>query len=438
MKARTAFRLGGFLAIGAIATAALVDLRPWRPPQANLRTAIHAEGPIRAGAGKAPVELPQEIPLAGYRPFGRAATGEAGPTYARTLLLEAGGVRTGIVLLELLTLPDSLAERIQRRLSAEGIECALLAATHTHTGPGGYDRAFLPQAVAVGRFDHRVESALVEAVHASLVAARSELAAARVFAGEGRAPLARNRDRKGAPVDDRLTRIEFRREDETPIATILRATAHPTIADRKAFSGDWPAVVMREFERIGGIGFVLQGAVGDATVRGARQVQAFGQRVLGAASEFPMERIDDPPALGCRLVEFSLPPPELSAISPRPLARLVSNAAVPFASKTSKLVGLRLGRLSLLGVPGEPTHAIGRRLEAAGGWVRTVGLAMDYAGYLVEASDMDDRVFSAKNAYFGAEVAERVVDAAGMIVERALADEPETGSVEAPLGRQEP
>lgn len=415
MRSKTALRIGGFLAVGVIATAALVDLRPWRPPEAQIRVALHAEGPIRAGAGRAIVELPREVPLAGYRPFGRTATGEREPIFARALVLEAGGVRTGLVLLELMTLPASLSERIARSLREEGIECALVAATHTHTGPGGYDRALIPQALAVGRFDARVEAALVDAVKASVAQAAGSLAEARIFAGEGRAALARNRDRKGAPVDDRLLRIEIRQADESPIATLIRMAAHPTIAAREERSGDWPAQVMRSLEEGGGIGFVLQGAVGDALVRGKREVRCFGERVLQAAEALPLERIDEPPVLGCRLADFTLPPPDLSAMLPRPFVRIASNAALLFAPETSQVVGLHLGQLTLVGVPGEPTAAVGSRLEAAGGRVRTVGLAMDYTGYLVEPADMEDRVFSARNAYFGAELTDRILDVAARI-----------------------
>lgn len=409
MNLRSVFRLAGVLLPIGILTAALVDLRPWRPIEPRIRTDHQAVGAIRAGAGKAPVDLPRGVPLAGYRPFGRPAGGPNETTYARTLLLESGGVRTGIVLLELMTMPASLSDRIARRLRSEGIECALVAATHSHSGPGAYDRAFVPQAVAVGRFDPAVETALVDAVHASLMAAMGELSGAILRAGEERVRIAVNRDREGEPVDDRLTRVEVLREDGTPIATILRASAHPTIAPRQGLSGDWPGVVMRGLEEEGGIGFVLQGASGDAKVEGEREVASFAARVLAAARGVEPGRIDEPPGLGCRMAEFGLPPPDLSAMVPRPFSRLLSNLAVPFAPRTSRVVELRLGSLTLLGVPAEPTAAVGRRLEdVPGRTVRTVGLVGDYAGYAVEPADMEDRVFSARNAWFGAELAERL------------------------------
>lgn len=425
MIVRSAFRLAfGAFAVALVA-AAFFDLRPWRPLDARVRMHLWAEGAIRAGAGKAPVDLPPGIPLAGYRPFGRPASGPVETTFARTLILEAGGVRTGIVLLELMTLPASLAERIGRRLRDEGIECALVAATHSHSGPGAYDRAFLPQAVAIGRFDPEVETALVEAVHASLVAARGDLAGAQIQVGERRVRLAENRDREGRPVDDRLTRIELRRADRSPIATVLRVSAHPTIAPRGELSGDWPGAVMRALEEEGGIGFVLQGAAGDATVAGEREIASFAARVLAAAAEIEGIRIDQPPALGCRIAEFGLPPPEVSAMVPGPLGRLASNLLVPFAPRSSQVVELRMGSLSLFGVPAEPTAAVGERIEAERDrMVRTVGLVGDYAGYAVEPADVQDRVFSGRNAWFGAELGDRLVRVADLLFEPAGARAP--------------
>jgi len=421
MIVRSALRLAfGTLAVALVA-AALVDLRPWRPLDPRIRTHLWAEAAIRAGAGKAPVDLPPGTPLAGYRPFGRPATGPIETTFARTLVLEAGGVRTGIVLLELMTMPASLAERIGRRLRDEGIECALIAATHSHSGPGGYDRAFLPQAVAIGRFDPEVETALVEAVHASLVAARGDLGEAVVKLGERRVWLATNRDREGAPLDDRLTKLELLRSDGTPVATILRVSAHPTLAPRDALSGDWPGAVMRELEEKGGIGFVLQGAAGDAMVAGERDLSSFAARVLAAAAGIEGIRIDQPPSLGCRVAEFGLPPPDLSAMVPRPLGRFASNLAVLFAPRTSHVVELRIGSLSLLGVPAEPTGAVGARIEANRGWmVRTVGLVGDYAGYAAGAADVQDRVFSGRNAWFGAELGDRLVRVVDLFFEPSV------------------
>ena len=313
-----------------------------------------------------------------------------------------------------MTLPASLSERIARSLREEGIECALVAATHTHYRPGWLgSRA--DSAGPGGGALRRPRGGGAGGRREGFGGAGRRLAGrSAIFAGEGRAALARNRDRKGAPVDDRLLRIEIRREDESPIATFLgwRPTRpSPRVRSDRGLACPGDA----QPGGGGGIGFVLQGAVGDALVRGKREVRCFGERVLQAAEALPLERIDEPPVLGCRLADFTLPPPDLSAMLPRPFVRIASNAALLFAPETSQVVGLHLGQLTLVGVPGEPTAAVGSRLEAAGGRVRTVGLAMDYTGYLVEPADMEDRVFSARNAYFGAELTDRILDVAARI-----------------------
>lgn len=360
------------------------------------------------------------VSLAGYRPFGRAPSGGGEPTFARTLLLEAGGLLTGIVLLELMTLPPSLVERIAAGLEGEGVGCALVAATHTHSGPGSYDRDLLPQAVAIGRFDEGVERALVDAVLASLASAKGSLAPANLSHGEIRADLAWNRDRRGEPVDDRLLRIVLSREDGGTLATVVRAAAHPTLSERGSGPhGDWPGALMRGLEERGGVAFVLQGAVGDARADGGER-EAFASRVASLLEGIAMRPLGDEPALGCAEARVALPPPDLSAMVPGAVDRLASNLVVPVAPEEARMVALRLGDLALLGVPGEPTFPASLAWEGAAPpslRLRTVGLSQGYAGYVVREIDRIEKVFSARNAWFGSALLPRISAAA-----EALAD----------------
>jgi neutral ceramidase len=386
-----------------------------------------SSGVILAGAGRAEVDLPPGIPLAGYRAFGRAAEGPASPTHVRALILEAGGSRVGLVLVELMTLPPSLAERLREKAEAEGIPCAILAATHTHAGPGGYDRAFLPQAVAVGRFDQRVEDELVRAAAAALASARADLSAADLFLGEARQEgLAKNRDRPGAPVDDLLTRIDLLRPNGTPVARIVRHAAHATLTPRKVGpSGGWPAVVMAALEEEGGVAFLLQGAVADASaafagekVKRAERDGWYGARVVERVRAVPTREVVPPVALGCAEVEFPLPPADVGGAVPAPFARLVSNLVSPFAPETARAAAVRLDDLVLLAVPGEPTRPAASPAEAAlaglGLRGRVVSLAQGYAGYAPLPEDFEDGVFSTRASWFGDALAPRFVEAVGV------------------------
>jgi len=437
------------LSLAALGAAAL----DWRPPRHEAAPRILAaetrSGALLAGAGRARVDLPAGAVLAGYRPFGREATEEGGPLHARSLLLEVGGLRTAVVLVELMTLPPSLAARIEERVQAAGAGCAVIAATHTHSGPGGYDRALLPQAVAAGRFDPEVEDAILDAVSASLASAGAELDLADLATAEGTLPFGRNRDRPGHPVDDRLTGVRILRPDGARVAHLVRFSAHPTLEPRPfGPSGDWPGAAMAALEDEGGVGIVLQGAVGDARADldaaralggdAGRDAETFGRAVARATTALRYHEVAAPVALGCAAAEFDLPRADLDSMVPWPLGRLATNLASLEAPASSRIAALRLDDLVLLAVPAEPTFGAALRAEEAvaraGMRGRIVSLAGGYAGYAPLPEDVAARVFSSRYAWFGSALAGTLArgaeaTAAALLArpahERGLSDRPD-------------
>lgn len=418
-------RLAAAFAACVLAVLALVDLRAERrfaPPRITERAA--AAGALRAGAGRAPFELPADVALAGYRLFGRSPRDGATPLHARSLLVEAGGVRTALVLVELMTLPPELAEAIRRRAAAAGAACTLVVASHTHSGPGGYDRSFLPQ-LALGRYRQEVEGAILAAVESSLAAARADLGPALLALGEGEAAgLASNRDHKGAAVDARLTLAALGRPDGRRIATLARFSAHPTLNPKAVGpAGDWPGFVMERLDEGGGVSFILPGAVGDARPTraaspGVGRVRAltFAESVLEALGGIELEPAQAEVPLGCASVAFDLPAADLRGMVPPGLGRLVSNLADPAAPREAAAIAWRLGELALIGVPAEPLAAgapvLEQVAEEAGLRGRVVGLAQGYVSYLVGEAEMEKRAPSARNAWFGEALAPRVEEAA--------------------------
>ncbi|WP_373049482.1 neutral/alkaline non-lysosomal ceramidase N-terminal domain-containing protein [Vulgatibacter sp.] len=425
LSLRNPARLVVLFLLGLVAAAAGLDLRAGRqeaPPR--LVASAGGRGALLAGAGRAPIALPPEVVLAGYQAFGRSPKEPSTPLYARSLLLEAGGVRTAVVLVELLTLPEPLAHAVQERAAAEGAACALVVASHTHSGPGGYDQAFLPQLV-LGRYDPAVERAILEAVEASLVAARAELAPATLATGEALgAGLASNRDHKGEAVDQRITRVALQRPDGKMVATLARFSAHPTLNPRKVGpAGDWPGFTMERLEEQGGVAFVLPGAVGDARPtraaspgKGAIRALLFGETIAERVGAIPLVAQEGPVALACAEVEFDLPPADVAGMVPEGLGRLASNLAAPTAPRTARAMAFQLGDLALVGVPAEPLGATAplfeRAAAARGLRGRVVGVAQGYTSYCVSEREMERRTTSAHNAWFGEALTPRVVRAA--------------------------
>ncbi len=245
-----------------------------------------APAPFLAGAAQADFALPAHATLAGWgqRPrrltfppnaglgvlgrFGQAqmampqeAGGAAGPLFrrpdpdvasqvlgARAVVLRpedpATGAPVAIVRVDLVTVGRHLHAEVVKDVLALGIrpEGLLLAASHTHSGPGGYSKVPLSAVIGTDHFDQAVfdtiKAACVSAVrkaHADAVPARLSLVRARDRDAAGKPLLSRNRRKAdGDRIDDRAygLRIDARDSGEA-IAFVLNYAVHPTLLRRR-------------------------------------------------------------------------------------------------------------------------------------------------------------------------------------------------------------
>ena len=92
---------------------------------------------LRIGVGRKTINPAKGHSLAGY--FNeRPNKGVHDDLWVKALLIEQGGVTTGIISYDLILLSDPLIVRIRKALAAAGFAWGAtvpLAATHTHTGP---------------------------------------------------------------------------------------------------------------------------------------------------------------------------------------------------------------------------------------------------------------------------------------------------------------
>jgi hypothetical protein len=339
---------------------------PLPPRRGSVRLAapVQGEGPLRAGAAQVPIALGDHPVLAGYSGR-RRATGVAAPVYARALVLEVGGARATIATVDTLLIPPGL--------TVPG--CALLAATHTHSGPGGLWDSLAAGLAGTGRFDEAqrraVQAALDEAVRRAAEALQpAQVAWSREEWNDGPAQA-----RSEGPIDTSLVALRVTGADG-PIATMVNYAMHPTSSPRDQLSPDWPGAAAARFHEPL---LVLQGAVGNATFDRSLGTDALGakvaaraQRMLAPLAPLPLS------TLACAQREVELPPPEASRSVPWPLRRAMSNLlAVAFAPAAVETT-LSIGGLTLLGVPGEPVGELGLRARPR----VLVSLANGYVGYV--------------------------------------------------------
>jgi neutral ceramidase len=356
------------------------------PALVNGRGAVRLEGdaPVFAGAARVPIEIPAGAPLAGYAGFRSASA--PGFLHARALALRAGPAQVVLVSLETLLVPGELEAEVMRRAGLPPGSCLLLAATHTHSGPGGTWNSLAAEIGGNGRYDRALHDSIAQSAADAVRLAVGSLRLARFHAVSERWSGGPAVSRSGGPVEGRLTALQAR-DDLGVIGTLVVYGMHPTVVPRgsRTPSGDWPSAAARDIERrTEATALVLQGAGGDATWDRsglAGDGLAFAEALGARVAEEAMNALAPTPALGgaplrCEVRLVALPPARASERVPWPLRRGASNLLALFADPYAAVARIEVAGLDLAGVPGEPVGALSRD------GVQLVGLADGYLGYV--------------------------------------------------------
>lgn len=387
-------------------------------------SAWRATGVYFVGAGKASLIPPFPAPISGFNTRGGAPFHNVqSPLEARAIVLEVRGRRVGLLSVETVALPFVIREQVIAATKDLRLDEVLIAATHAHSGVGGYWNKMIAEQVGLGPYDARVEAFFVGQLVAALRQASGSLQPARLTVGEREVPgFSYNRnDAKGA-VDTRLTSARFDGADGKTFASLIVFAAHPTIINRvdMALSGDWPGALMRSIEtRTNAPALFFQGALGDATWvkswgpdTGQATANRFGE-ALGQSADAALRGATptaDGPMSWSR-VRIGLPKCDVSALVPPLFGPIVSNAFCWAAKPGDTDVSFfQLGPLALASLPGEPVAALGLEWRKELGGATIVGLADDYVGYIEASEVMQARSGETKRTYFGATLAGRVLD----------------------------
>jgi len=402
---------------------AVFPLRGSRELQApRLLGSAGGEGALLAGAAEWPLGAPPEVPIGGYPRLRYASEGVEDEPMVRALVLSGTGLTVALASADVLLVPRVLQEKVEARLRDLPIDLVLVAATHTHAGPGGFWDDALGARFGTGPYDPAWEDALASRVAGAIRTAFGARVPARVAsAGTRRADLVVNRD--GGPTGGRLLVVRVERTTGEPLGQVVVFPAHATVhgSRNRRLSGDWPAAMARDLP---GVTVFLQGAEGDQTWRlppgeaGPPHV-AFGRLVAGAVRALPYPPGDAGPALAAASAEVSLPSPSFGAVPPF-LDRLVSNLLWNWMPDRTRVVALRIGDVTLLAVPAEPGEVVGSAWrDALGPGAEVVSLVGDYIGYVDTADAVRARTGEARRTYLGPELA-RVLEEGLAAAKRAL------------------
>lgn len=159
------------------------------PPAPSPPPSRSGPGGLRAGFGRADITPPPGVGLAGNGPEGKRATGYRLRLYARALLLEDGsGERLALLVADLPQISANLHRLTAQRIvdsTGVGADRLILAATHTHAGPGHFyaERQYNQNVSQVAGYDTAMVEFLVSRFARALLDARADLRPARAAWG---------------------------------------------------------------------------------------------------------------------------------------------------------------------------------------------------------------------------------------------------------------
>jgi hypothetical protein len=433
---------GAAAALLALAAAAALALGaaslPWRadraPAAPRVVRSASGVGPLEAGVAEVPFDLPPGVPIGGFARLSYRSEGVRDAVGARALVLAAPGCKVALASAEILLVPEALEEAVLARVSDLGLAGVVLAATHTHAGPGGYWEHAIGERIATGSYDPRIRDAIAGGIAAAIRKAAAGLAPARASVAEGAAEdLARSRSAvAGAPEEARLTVLRVERPDGAPVAEVAIFAAHPTILGKqnRRISGDWPGRFLAEGSR--GTRLFFQGALGDQSV----EASSATPEAYAAALSARVDALRAPPPetalrLGYAEVEVGLGAPDPGG-APAWLRRAARNLLRDALPSTAHVEALRLGSTVLVAVPAEPVAAV------AAAWRRAlpehadvVSLAGGYLGYVEDPARRAAGEGESVRSYYGPELADRLGAAARLAAEAVTPGQPARAPVPA-------
>jgi hypothetical protein len=396
---------------------------PWhaaRPAAApRLLRAGEGAGALRAGASQVMFDLPPGVPIAGFARLSYRSDGVRDPVGARALVLAAPGLKVALVSAEILLVPEPLEAQVEAAVADLGLGGLVVAATHTHAGPGGFWRHALGERLATGPYDPRAADAIAAGIAEAIRRADAALAPARVAVARGVAgDLARSRS--GGAEGAGLTALRVERPDGAPVAEVVVFPAHATILgkENRRLSGDWPGRFMASGAR--GVRLFVEGALGDQSVDGPASAtpEAFARAVSERVAALPSGTPDSAPPLRYAAVEVTLPD-VVPGAAPAPFRRAARNLAHDAFPATARVEALRIGEALLVAVPAEPVASVAAAWRAglpAGAEI--VSLSGGYLGYVEAPERMAAGEGESGRTYFGPELAARMGEAARLAAER--------------------
>jgi hypothetical protein len=357
----------------------------------------------------------EPLPLGGYTErMGKLNVPGGDPLFARAIVFSVGNQKVVVMSAEMLTIPESLVREVRAKLPKD--IHLFMAATHTHCAPDSQmlnDQMTL-SIPGISNYKRKQLDRYADLLSQCVLQASSstQKVVQKLYIQSRHVSLTHARRPQDFP-DDTFTVLS------TDAPLISHYAAHPVFYDESELQtrGDWPGVLAQRG------GLVLQGAIGDVSPNldkrpASEQILEFVSRLTESLRNAPKEALT--PRLGWAEVPIKLDPkkphPSFAKVYkvPDALARL---AVMKFAPSSASISAMRIGKLAIVGIPGEPTASIGRKIRDEGrrigfSYVLVTSHVNGWIGYILEPDDYDRGGYEATLSMHGNRTGERVIDAA--------------------------
>ena len=389
---------------------------------------------VNAAAVEIDITPPVGTGMTGYMARTQASIGIHDPLKAQVLFIEAGKSAVLIVTMDLLAVQASFSDRLRTSISrAAGIPEShiMLSCSHTHSGPQGFN---LDNTILQEKEDDSLQEITLRKITGACTWAKTLLQPVKFSLGHSLGSgvgLNRN-DPLTGPSDQQVTVLRIDDLDGNPLAVLFNYGCHPTImgASNLFISADYPGAARKALQEIfkDTVFLFTNSSAGDVSTRFTRKEAAFnevdrlGQIMAGAvlqamntAEGFEVEQVT------ARLEAIDLPVKKLptvegiesiilsvkqeleqlekagaSAAEKRKLVTKIEGGEMllimvkELAGKTSlpaSIQLIRIGTLSLAGVPGEPFSKtfLDIKEQIQPEQAILIGYANDYKGYFPES-----------------------------------------------------
>lgn len=393
-----------------------------------------AAGAAWLSVSTATVDLspPEPLALGGYTERADRLLEPGGaPLVARVIALRQGASCVVLVSADMLTAPESLVREVRGRIPAD--VRLFLAATHTHSAPDSQmlNERMTFKVPGIASFKRRwldwYAERIAKGVRGAL--ARSGIPTSDVRVWERHVDANRPR-RVGGWPDAMLTLVGgLEGVPAAPSPWFAHFAAHAVVfgAENLQTNPDFPAPLL---ERLGAFAF-FPGAIGDVSPRadgpdGDSRMRDFLAHFARLAPVPPriVARSDQPLEWTSESIVLDRPAahPDFAGDYgvPDALAQLVVKQ---FAPPRAEISAFRIGKLAMVGVPGEPTGAIGRRIRDEGrrlGFdpVLVVSHVDGWIGYILESDDYRRGGYEATLSFNGPNTGDQVVKASARALRR--------------------